>query len=219
VRRTGDGPDSTTGPPGGGPRVALTFDAELPHERHDRDRTRDGGEAILDALARARARATFFLQTAWVVAFPELARRIAHENHLIGSHSTAHVRSTLLSDDELRENVLEAGESIAAVTGVDPAPWFRCPYGDGHDDPRVLGVLAEVGYENVHWDVDPEDWARSRDADAVVRAVVDGATPRARTIILLHSWPRATAVAVPLVLANQTAVGASFVTVDELDPT
>jgi peptidoglycan/xylan/chitin deacetylase (PgdA/CDA1 family) len=197
-----------------GPRVALTFDAEA---ADGPDHSPDGGLGILDALSNDGVRATFFVQAGWALANPALARRIADDGHLVGSHSTAHVRSTLLSDAELRANVLEAGETIATVTGVDPAPWFRCPCGDGHDAPRVLGVLAGAGYRNVHWDVDPEDWAPSRESFEVVRAVVDGATSRARAIVLLHSWPRATAEAVPVVLRELMGAGASFVTVDELE--
>jgi peptidoglycan/xylan/chitin deacetylase (PgdA/CDA1 family) len=113
------------------PRVALTFDAEHP----DRPAAGEGGtQRILDELERAQVRATFFVQARWAMANPSLVRRIADDGHLIGNHSTYHARMTLLSDDGLLEDVRAAGDTISEIAGVDPRPWFRCPFGDGHDD-------------------------------------------------------------------------------------
>ena len=54
-------------------------------------------------------------------------------------------------------------------------PWFRCPFGDGHDDPRVLGLLGDLGYRNVHWHVELEDWEPWRAAEDIARDAIDGA--------------------------------------------
>ncbi len=35
-------------------------------------------------------------------------------------------------------DVRAAERAIIATTGIDPRPWFRCPFGAGSDDPRVL---------------------------------------------------------------------------------
>ena len=55
-------------------QVALTFDAEHPSRSGTDPGTAD---AILDALAEAQVRGTFFIQGRWASAFPRLARRIA----------------------------------------------------------------------------------------------------------------------------------------------
>ena len=155
-----------------GPRVALTFDAEHP----DRPSAAPGGtERILDALGRSQTRATFFVQARWAMANPSLVRRIADEGHVIGNHSTYHARMTLLSDEGLRADVRLAGETIAELAGVDPTPWFRCPFGDGHDDDRVLRALEELGYRNVHWHVQTEDWEPWRTAAEIGGDTVSGA--------------------------------------------
>ena len=57
------------------PRVALTFDTE--HWSHPSGA--DVQERILDVLAGAGVRATFFVQGRWATAYPECARRIAEE--------------------------------------------------------------------------------------------------------------------------------------------
>jgi len=188
-------------------RVALTFDTEFAGRPAP-----DGvEERILAALAHAGARATFFLQGRWVRAHPERARRIASAGHAIGNHSNYHAPMDALSDDALRHDVRRAQETIHAVTGVDPRPRFRCPFGAGMEDPRVLRLLGELGYRHVGWDVDPRDWHEDATARAVERTVLDGA--RDGSVVLLHGWPGATAQALPAILAGLADAGAELVTV------
>jgi peptidoglycan/xylan/chitin deacetylase (PgdA/CDA1 family) len=196
------------------PRVALTFDAEHP----DRPTAGEGGtQRILDELERAQVRATFFVQARWAMANPNLVRRIA-DGHLIGNHSTYHARMTLLSDDGLLEDVRAAGDKISEIADADPRPWFRCPFGDGHDDARVLSALDELGYRNVHWHVETEDWEPWRTAAEIGNDTVAGAVEHGDgAVVLLHTWPSATADAVPIALEGFERVGASFATVDELE--
>jgi peptidoglycan/xylan/chitin deacetylase (PgdA/CDA1 family) len=193
-------------------RVALTFDAE--HPGHP---TSPGVEnSILDTLAEAGLRATFFLQGRWVRAYPEAARRIAAAGHLIGNHSHHHAPMDSLTEDGFRRDVSRAEEAIKAVTGVDPKPWFRCPYGLGADDPLLLGRLAELGYRNVAWDVDPQDWAEGRSADEVVSGVLGRVCALEDSIVLLHGWPAVTADALPRIVAGLVESGADVTDVHEL---
>jgi hypothetical protein len=53
---------------------------------------------------------------------------------------------SLLSDEGLRIDVATAEGAIQEITCVDPRPWFRCPFGDGSKDVRVLDLLAGMGY-------------------------------------------------------------------------
>jgi peptidoglycan/xylan/chitin deacetylase (PgdA/CDA1 family) len=193
-------------------RVALTFDTE--HPGHP---TAPGVEdRILDTLAEAGFRATFFLQGRWARAYPEAARRIASAGHLIGNHSHHHAPMDSLTEEGFRRDVASAEETIRGVTGVDPKPWFRCPYGSGADDPMLLGRLAELGYRNVGWDVDPEDWAEGRSADEVVSSVLERVGLREDSIVLLHGWPAVTADALPRIVAGLVGSGADVIDVHEL---
>ena len=168
-------------------RVALTFDAEHP----DRPWCPPGNaERILGHARRPGVRATFFVQGRWAQAQPETARRIADEGHLIGHHSHYHARMTLLCDDGLRRTSRTGRRRSTAATGVDPRPWFRCPFGDGHDDPGCWEHRRRLGYRDVHWHVELEDWEPWRTGEAIaadaiegVRAYGDGA------VVLLHTWP------------------------------
>ncbi|MDX6545593.1 MAG: peptidoglycan-N-acetylmuramic acid deacetylase, partial [Gaiellales bacterium] len=133
-------------------RVALTIDTEHP----DHPAGAENPTRVLDALAAANARASFFVQGRWAAANPALARRIAEQGHLIGNHSNSHAPMDMLTDEGIRDSLRKAEDAIESATGVSPRPWFRCPYGQGDDDPRVLEVLAGLGYRNVGWDVDHE---------------------------------------------------------------
>jgi peptidoglycan/xylan/chitin deacetylase (PgdA/CDA1 family) len=194
-------------------RVALTIDAEHP------DRPTEPGvtASLLDTLGAAGVRATFFVQGRWAEAEPELAARIAAEGHLVGNHTHHHARMTMLSRAGLARDVRAAEKAIAAATGADPRPWFRCPFGSGGNDPRIVDGLARLGYVDVGWDVDGLDWdgrSAARLEASVVRATLgrgDGA------VVLVHGWPRPTAAALPAIIRRLAEVGAAFIGVDELD--
>lgn len=194
-------------------RVALTFDAEHPDRPH-----RPGvQEGILDVLRDRSVRTTFFLQGRWVEAFPDTARRVAREGHLVGSHSFYHARMPLLSDEGMATDIRDAEEAIRAIVGVDPRPWFRCPFMAGADDRRVLGILGGLGYREVPSDIVLEDWEPARtgaaiaaDAIAAVSAAGDGA------IVLFHAWPPQTLDALPAIVDGLRANGAAFVDVAQL---
>jgi peptidoglycan/xylan/chitin deacetylase (PgdA/CDA1 family) len=194
-------------------RVALTFDAEHP------DRPADDGNAerLLDAIAGAGIRATFFVQGRWAEAYPALARRIADDGHLVGSHSHYHARMPLLSASGLATDVRDAEAAIRLHTGVDPRPWFRCPFGAGGADPELVGRLEALGYREVGWDVSPEDWEPTRTPVDVVARVVDGVTAHGDgAVVLQHTWPNQTLVALPKIVAELQERGATFVGIDEL---
>ena len=194
-------------------RVALTFDTEFP----GRPTVAGGEERILAALAAAGARATFFLQGRWVRVHPDLARRIAEGGHRVANHSNFHAPMDGLTDGLLRRDVRKAEKTIRTATGADPRPWFRCPFGDGMDDDRVLAALRELEYRHVGWDVDPFDWEEGRSADAVRQDVLDGVARHGDgAIVLLHAWPQATSEALPALLETLLAGGAELVSVDAL---
>jgi len=194
--------------------VALTFDAEHP----DRSWCPPGAaERILDVLADAGIRATFFIQGRWAEAYPGTARRIADEGHLIGNHSHHHARMPLLLDRGLQEDMDAARDAIVQATGRDPRPWFRCPWGAGREDPRVLDALAAAGYRHVGWHVEVEDWEPSRTPQAIAADAIEGIRRHggAGTVLLLHTWPGGTVDALPRVL-DDLPDGTRFITVDAL---
>jgi peptidoglycan/xylan/chitin deacetylase (PgdA/CDA1 family) len=197
-------------------RVALTFDTEHP----DRPCLPGTTEALLDRLLDRRMRATFFIQGRWAETYPATVGRIVEEGHAIGNHSHYHVRMPLLTDAGLVADLADATTAIEAVAGVSPRPWFRCPFGAGADDGRVLAAVADAGYRHVGWHVAADDWEPDRGADVIERDIVDGVLAHGDgAVVLLHAWPTAMLEAFEPIVTRLVAAGARFVGVDELaDP-
>ena len=151
-------------------------------------------------------------------AFPDLARRVADEGHLVGHHSFYHAHMPLLSDDGFAEDVREAERVIIEVTGTDPRPWARFPFGAGADRADLLDRLAELGYRHIGWDVECYEWDPGRSADEIAAAATEGVLRRGDgAIVLLHTWPDPVAPALAQIVERLRAEGARFVGVDELE--
>ena len=194
-------------------RVALTFDTEHP----DRPAAPGIQEGILDALAALDARATFFLQGRWVEAYPATARRIAAAGHVVGNHSHYHAHMPRLSAPGLAFDIREADRIIRETTGVDPRPWFRCPFGAGATDKRVLRAIEAAGYRHVGWSVDTLDWDPDRAGEDLAAVVADGVRGVDDAIVLFHGWPDRTLAALPDVVGRLRDAGAALVGIDELE--
>jgi peptidoglycan-N-acetylglucosamine deacetylase len=194
-------------------RVALTIDAENPSYPSSPGNC----QRLLDVLGAEHVFATFFVQGRWAAAHPECARRIAEEGHLVGSHSNWHSPMTGLTVQGMRAAVQAAETTIIATTHVSPRPWFRCPYGSGHDDPRVLATLSELGYQSIPWDIAAGDWLPEADAGELVKTVARGCLAHGDGArVLLHSWPDVTLAALPKLLTRLRASGAQLVRLDAL---
>lgn len=195
-------------------QVALTFDAEHP----DRPALPGTPDALLDRLAEHDIRATFFVQGRWAESNPGTVGRIVADGHLLGSHSHYHARMPLLTDAGLAEDLADAAAAIEASGGGDPRPWFRCPFGAGADDERVLAAVAVAGYRHVGWHVSADDWEPSRVATDITTDIVNGVVRHGdQAVVLLHAWPTAMLEAIDPIVARLIDVGARFVRVDELD--
>jgi peptidoglycan/xylan/chitin deacetylase (PgdA/CDA1 family) len=196
-------------------RVALTFDAE----HSSRSLCPPGNtDAILDTLQHAGVCGTFFLEGRWASAYPATAARIVADGHIVGNHSHFHAELTLFSDHGLQTDVGKSERTIRDVTGTDPRPWFRCPYGLGHDDPRVVSTLDGLGYKAVLWHIDAEDWEPVRAASAIADDAVSGARAHGDgAVVLLHTWPQHTANALTSVVERLEDAGAQSVGIDQLD--
>lgn len=195
-------------------QIALTFDAEHPDRPHCPPGT---AQHILAVLRKAKVRASFFLQGRWVEAYPHLARDIALDGHRIGNHSFYHARMGLLSDDGVATDVLSADQVIRGVTGADPKPWFRCPWGECVNDSRILRALADLGYRHVGWDVEVGEWDVARTPREVEDAAVNGVIAAGDdAIVLLHTWPASVPAALPGLIHRLRDAGREFVTLDDL---
>ena len=194
-------------------RVALTFDAEHP----DRPAKAGNAQALVARLAAHGVRATFFVQGRWAEAYPGTVQQIVAGGHLVGSHSHYHARMPLLTDAGIAADLADAAAAIESAGVGDPRPWFRCPFGAGTADARVLAAVATAGYRHVGWHVAVDDWEPACDPAAVTAAVVAGLLEHGDgSVVLLHTWPNATLEAIDPILAGLAASGAEFCRIDAL---
>lgn len=152
-------------------QVALTFD--------------DGPDPawtpqILDALADAGARATFFLVGERVERNPELARRLVAAGHQVAHHSHTHRWDLMFWRPRLVADVDAGLAALQAATDRIPR-FFRPPI--GILAPEVLDAARSRGMQLVGWSVRPYD-TRLRSADELVRRVLSKV--RDGSIVLLH---------------------------------
>ena len=105
--------------------------------------------ALLDALAAANVRATFFLIEAHVTAETEpIVRRIAAEGHAIGLHS--HTRAKMfMRPDDLVARLTAFADRLARITGAAPCRIFR-PHA-GARSSQMLDALQRMDYQMVGW--------------------------------------------------------------------
>ena len=194
---------------GRAPIVAITFD----------DGPGPATPAILDVLARAGARATFFLLGRNVARYPEAARDIARRGHEIANHTFSHRALPELGAAEQRGEIEAGRTAIVEVTGERPR-LLRPPYGF-----QTVGsylVARRGGYRVVGWSRVGGDW----DGDPPGAIAGRLASIEPGEIVLLHdSAPepeapggdrRATVAALEIALGRLTERGFRSVTVTEL---
>jgi len=151
--------------------VALTFD--------------DGPDpastpGVLDALARHRARATFFVLVDRAETHPDLIRRMLNSGHEVGLHGVDHKRLTRLDRRVVGSHIATGIRRLAAVTGQEPR-WFRPPYGS--QGLRSYVAARRRGIDVVVWTADCEDWVQ-RPEERIAQQAIEAARPGA--VLLLH---------------------------------
>ncbi len=152
--------------------IAITFD-DGPHP--------EGTPAILEVLAQADARATFFMIGEQVHRRPALAAEVAAAGHRIALHGFRHRLQLRLSRRALAEDLRRGQEEIATAIGLEPE-LHRPPY--GIYSPAGLELAREAGLRPLLWSRWGKDWRRL----TTPRNIAGRATRRLSggDVILLH---------------------------------
>jgi len=197
--------------PGAGAAVALTFDAGA---------NSAGLSSILQSLAAAGVRGTFFLTGNWAAANPGGVAAIVAGGHRVGSHSMTHPAFTGLTDAVIADQLRSAERAIRAA-GADPRPLFRFPFGDR--DARTIATVNNLGYLPVRWSVDTLGW-KGTSGGVTAQLVADRALAALQPgeIVLMHvgsnpdDGTTLDADALPQVISRIRQAGYGFTTLDAL---
>lgn len=153
-------------------QVCLTFD-DGPHPRIT--------PAVLEALERHGAKASFFCVGERAQAYPELVREIARRGHSVENHTCRHSYAfAFYGISRLRREIARAQAAVTAITGRAPQ-FFRAPV--GLRSPLLDFVLARAGLRYVSWTRRGLDGV-SRDPQRVLARLTTGLAPG--DVLLLH---------------------------------
>jgi peptidoglycan-N-acetylglucosamine deacetylase len=190
------------------PVVALTFD-DGPNP--------DVTPVILDALAHAGVKATFFVLGRYAERWPDLVRRARDEGHAVGNHGYYHRKLQFKGPRYVQEDLTLGTVTIERACGARPR-LFRAPH--GFRNPWVHAIAHSLGQRTIGWSLGVWDSA-CPGADVITQRTVEGT--RRGSILLLHDGdgydPRGdrsqTAQAIPRILDALLSRGYRFVTVPE----
>jgi peptidoglycan-N-acetylglucosamine deacetylase len=182
--------------PAGAAGVALTFD-DGPHPV--------GTPAVLEVLARAGARATFFLIGEQVERRPAVAASIVAAGHEVALHGYHHHLQLRLSAAAVAEDLRAGAASIEDATGKTPR-WHRPPF--GIYSASGLAAAREQGLRPLLWSRWGKDWRKFTTPDRIAARATHAVGTA--DVILLHdadfysskrSYER-TVAALPAVIAS-----------------
>jgi glycosyltransferase involved in cell wall biosynthesis len=154
------------------PRLCITFDDGPDPEWTPR---------VLDELAAAGARATFFVIAPAAVEHAAIVERALDEGHAIEFHCTEHLSHGEIGREQAERDVRDGLRMLRERFGEELLSVWRPPY--GATAPWQEEVAADAGLQLITWDVDTRDWT-GRPAEEMLAdarpALFDGA------VVLMH---------------------------------
>ncbi|KAK2018363.1 glycoside hydrolase/deacetylase [Colletotrichum eremochloae] len=116
---------------------------------------------VLDLLAEAGAKATFFINGKnWgdINDFQDAVKRMDAEGHQIGSHTFSHPDLATLGDAEIIHEMTSLEDSLVNIVGKYPT-YMRPPFFSWNDN--TLSILKALEYHVIHADIDSLDYANN----------------------------------------------------------
>ena len=153
--------------------VALTFD-DGPHP--------EGTPAVLEVLAQAGARATFFVVGEQVQRRPELVARILGEGHAVALHGYRHRLQLRMSGSEVAADLARGAAIVREAMGGAQLRWHRPPYGIYSS--AGLRWVRGTGLRPLLWSRWGKDWRKHTDPAQIARRATRALAPG--DVILLH---------------------------------
>lgn len=186
--------------------IYLTFDAGFEN---------GNTQAILDALKKHNAQATFFVVGNFLETSPELIRRMVAEGHTVGNHTYNHPDMSQISDTESFSKELGDVEKLyKEITGEEMVKYYRPP--QGKYSTENLQMASDLGYYTFFWSLAYVDWLQ--DQQPTKEQAFEKLIPRIHpgAIVLLHSTSSTNAEILDELLSKWEEMGYHYAPLSEL---
>lgn len=171
--------------------------------------------AILDALKKHNAPATFFLVGNYIETSPDLVKRMVAEGHTVGNHTYHHPDMSKISTQEAFEKELGDLEKLfEETTGQSMTRFYRPPQGKYSES--NLKMANEMGYKTFFWSLAYVDWYENKQPtkEEAFKKLLGRIHPGA--IVLLHSTSKTNGEILDELLSKWEEMGYQFKSLKEL---
>lgn len=172
-------------------------------------------EAILDALKKHNAPATFFVVGNFLETAPEIAKRMVAEGHTVGNHTYHHPDMSAISDTASFAKEMDDNAALfKEITGQEMAMYYRPP--QGKYSTENLKMAQDMGYYTFFWSLAYVDWYQDNQPtpeqayEKLLKRIHPGA------IVLLHSTSQTNAQIMDELLTKWEDMGYVFKPLSDL---
>ena len=172
-------------------------------------------EAMLEALKKHNAPATFFVVGHYVESAPELVKRMVEEGHTVGNHTYHHPDMSAISDlSAFQKEVESVANAFKEITGTEMAMYYRPP--QGKYSIENLKMAQQLGYTTFFWSLAHVDWIAEKQPthEEALGKLTERIHPGA--VVLLHNTSKTNGEILDELLTKWEEMGYSFGTLEEL---
>lgn len=172
-------------------------------------------EAILDALKKHNATATFFVVGHYLETAPELVKRMVDEGHIVANHTYHHPDMSKISDAAAFQKEMDAVSTLyKEITGEEMAMYYRPP--QGKYSIQNLQMAKELGYATFFWSLAYVDW--NQDSQPSHEEAYKKLTSRVHpgAIVLLHNTSKTNGEIMDGILTKWEEMGYTFGSLEDL---
>lgn len=142
-------------------------------------------EFVIDTLASANVRGTFFCIGDNIRKYPGVYRSLLAQGHRVGNHTFNHLNGWRTSTEHYLQNVRACGDVMTDFIEGQRQPLFRPPY--GRITRAQINSLSQ--FRIVMWDVLTMDYRRTLSPERCLRKTIGAA--RDGSIVVFHDSHKA----------------------------
>ena len=187
-------------------KIYLTFDCGFEN---------GNTPAILDALKKHNAPATFFIVGNYMETSPDLVKRMVSEGHNVGNHTYHHPDMSKIGEMTAFQKELSDLETLyEEAIGQPMAKYYRPPQGVYSES--NLKMAQELGYKTFFWSLAYVDWYQDQQPshEEAFAKLIPRIHPGA--VVLLHNTSKTNGEILDELLTKWEELGYSFHPLSEL---